>query len=214
MLPNINRVGSAIVFGMGLALFAALAAYVSLGESLSFDIPVRNAVHRAVSPSLTAAATDISVLAGLAVLIPLSLVVLVGFWWSGERRRAIAFAAAMGGALVLNGLIKVAFHRPRPDPFFGVNPETFSFPSGHVLFSTCFFGALTLALPWNGYPRALMSTMGVASICFIAWSRVYLGVHYPTDVAAGFLIATFWLALLSLAGLFDPSRAHWTNNSC
>jgi membrane-associated phospholipid phosphatase len=120
----------------------------------------------------------------------------------------------MGGAVVLNGVIKAVFHRPRPDPFFGVNPVTFSFPSGHVLFLTCFLGALILALPWSGYRRALISILGTVSICFVAWARVYLGVHYPSDVAAGFLVAAIWLALLSYAGLFDPSCARKLKKSC
>jgi undecaprenyl-diphosphatase len=205
MRPNNNLLWPLIVSGVALALFAALGACVSSGATLAFDNLVRNAVHRGASPFFTAMATGASTLGALAVLLSLSFVLLAGLLLMGKRRPALAFGAAMGGALLLNWLLKMAFHRPRPDPFFGVDPETFSFPSGHVLFSTCFYGGLSLVLAPSGRARAATAMIATALVCAIGWSRIYLGVHYPTDVAAGFFIAIFWLGALSAAGLFEPS---------
>jgi undecaprenyl-diphosphatase len=207
MHRNNKRLRPAIISAIALALFAALGAGISAGNTLAFDTLVRAAVHRGASPFLTALATGTSELGALAVLLPLSGVLLAGLWVMGKRRPAAGFGAAMGGALLLNWLLKLAFHRSRPDPFFGVDPETFSFPSGHVLFSTCFYGALALVLASNRPPRPALGVIAAALVCSIGWSRVYLGVHYPTDVAAGFFIAVSWLAALSAAGLFEPGRA-------
>ena len=110
----------------------------------------------------------------------------------------------MGGALLLNWVLKAAVHRIRPLPYFGVDPESFSFPSGHVFFAVSFYGALCLALAGHRKVSPIVLTFCTLLVGAIAWSRVYLGVHYPTDVAAGFLIGVFWLCVLVVSGLFFP----------
>jgi hypothetical protein len=97
------------------------------------------------------------------------------------------------GALVLDLSLKYAFHRPRPVPFFVPAPYTYSFPSGHSLFSFCFYGVLAGLLTrrirsrrW----RVLIWTLAALLVATIGLSRVYLGVHYPSDVIAGYLAFT------------------------
>jgi Membrane-associated phospholipid phosphatase len=100
----------------------------------------------------------------------------------------------------------------RPEPFFGTAPETYSFPSGHALFSACFYGALAWLLGAalrNFGARAAIWAMSLALIAAIGLSRLYLGVHYPTDVIAGYLVAVFWITglLASPAAKLTGSRA-------
>jgi undecaprenyl-diphosphatase len=100
------------------------------------------------------------------------------------------------GALVLDLALKYAFHRHRPTPFFGNLPTTYSFPSGHSLFSFCFYGTLAglMAARTSSKPlKAVIYVLAAVLIFGIGLSRIYLGVHYPTDVVAGYLAAGIWV---------------------
>ena len=103
------------------------------------------------------------------------------------------------GALVLDLSLKYAFHRPRPVPFLVPVPYTYSFPSGHSLFSFCFYGVLAGLLTRrirSQTGRVLIWTLAAVLVAAIGLSRVYLGVHYPSDVIAGYLAASLWVSTL------------------
>jgi undecaprenyl-diphosphatase len=103
----------------------------------------------------------------------------------------------LAGAVVLDLTLKFAFHRSRPVPFFGPVPRTYSFPSGHSLFSFCFYGVLAglLAGRVRSVPaRVLIWLTAALLVLAIGLSRIYLGVHYPSDVIAGYLAGTIWAA--------------------
>jgi undecaprenyl-diphosphatase len=107
----------------------------------------------------------------------------------------------------LENALKFAFQRARPEPFFGTAPETYSFPSGHALFSACFYGVFAWLLGTafrNRGVRAAIWTISLALIAAIGLSRLYLGFHYPTDVIAGYLVAAFWTTAL-LASRAGPN---------
>jgi undecaprenyl-diphosphatase len=96
----------------------------------------------------------------------------------------------MLGAAIVNMTLKVTIHRRRPEPFFGLAaPDSFGFPGGHSLASLCFYCGLA-GLISNRLGRRAKRTvwLGAASILFLAGiSRVYLRVHYPSDVAGGYV---------------------------
>ena len=117
------------------------------------------------------------------------------------RRRLWLEAAllplVLGGAELLNLILKLSFHRERPEVAF-VHLDTYSFPSGHAMISAAAYGALAY-LAWSrvhtrrGRVELLVGTSAfVALICF---SRLYLGVHYLSDVLAGAAGGVFWLAV-------------------
>jgi undecaprenyl-diphosphatase len=117
------------------------------------------------------------------------------------RRRRLAAALflplVLGGAQLLDLVLKLSFHRPRPEYAF-VHLDTYSFPSGHAMTSTAAYGALAF-LAWGMLrtPRARVVVVAatvllVAVVCF---SRLYLGVHYLSDVLAGVAGGGFWLAV-------------------
>ena len=203
------RLWSKLGLAASLMLFIGLAMAVEAGTTLPFDEFVRKVAHREASNFLTALAFAFSFLGSLLVLVFLTLVALAGFLFVGERRSALALGSAMAGSIVLNNALKFGFHRMRPDSFFGVDPETYSFPSGHVLFSTCFYGVVAMLLlskVQNFAARTVIWSVIALLLLFIGWSRIYLGVHYPTDVVGGLLVAIFWITALHSLGLmgFQP----------
>jgi undecaprenyl-diphosphatase len=173
-------------------LFAWLAAEVMAGHTQALDEQVRLAVHAHSSPQLTAAMRFLSHFADPPVLILLSAAAtaaLVALRW---KRSALLFVAAMLGGYVVDSTLKLAFHRARPaESFFGTPmPDSYSFPSGHALFSVCFFGTLALSASARVRSRlgrvAIWLGAGLVALA-IGYSRVYLGVHYASEVVAGYL---------------------------
>jgi undecaprenyl-diphosphatase len=117
-----------------------------------------------------------------------------------RRDRALLVVATMSGAEVLLSILKKHFHRQRPEPFFETPLlQSYSFPSGHALLSFCCYGLLAAlgSTYLRGHLRWLIRICAVALILAIGVSRIYLGVHYPTDVIAGYLVAIAWTALVA-----------------
>ncbi len=104
--------------------------------------------------------------------------------------------------------LKYAYHRARPVPFFGGVPHTYSFPSGHSLVSFCVYGVLAGLLSHrvrSTTHRLLVWLVAAVLVLAIGLSRIYLGVHYPSDVLAGYLAAAVWVSSLVAA---DRVRKH------
>jgi len=138
------------------------------------------------------------------------------------RRRELARAAflplVLGGAELSNLILKLAFHRTRPE-VASVHLDTYSFPSGHAMISTAAYGALAY-LAWRRLEtrraRVLLWVAVLTLVVLVGFSRLYLGVHYLSDVLAGTAGGACWLALsiawLALRGerfaaRLDGSRA-------
>ncbi|HET9839375.1 MAG TPA: phosphatase PAP2 family protein [Candidatus Angelobacter sp.] len=180
---------------LALLLFTWLGHEMLEGDTRRFDDAVRFWVHQFASTGMTRAMTLVSSL-GSRVLVAQLAVVLIIFAWLRWRRAAIWLAITMTGALLLEITLKWAYHRPRPVAFFGDLPDSYSFPSGHALTSLCFYGVLAgllaariKSLAW----RIVLWTVAGLLIIAIGLSRIYLGVHYPSDVLAGYLAATLWV---------------------
>jgi membrane-associated phospholipid phosphatase len=203
---NAGRKGSSIVSAVAIASFAMLAEAVTLGMTARWDNAIRSIAHESAGPFLTVCATTVSTFGALLILLPATAAILAWLLVVRRRASALALGSAMGGALLLNWLLKTGIHRVRPQPYFGVDPDTFSFPSGHVFFAATFYGAVCLILTRHRKLAPLAITVCGLPVLAIAWSRVYLGVHYPSDVAAGFLLAIFWLGGLFGLGLFKPEN--------
>jgi undecaprenyl-diphosphatase len=186
---------SLVVAGLALFLFAWLGNEVLQGDTRAFDLAIRGWVHRFASPGMTSAMKAISLL-GYDILIAELLVAFAAFAWLRWQRAAVWLAVAMAGALALDMTLKYAYHRTRPTAFFGVAPQSYSFPSGHALCSFCFYGVMagllsarTKSLAWRLFIWIAAAVLVIA----IGLSRIYLGVHYPSDVIAGYLAAAVWV---------------------
>jgi membrane-associated phospholipid phosphatase len=200
---NQNRtlIGGFVLAVLALAIFSWLASNVWSGEALRFDSLVRGTVHSWASPPLTRAMRLATFLGSAFVLVPLGL---LAAWWlvhTGRRHAAWLFALAVLGGEVLENLLKLFFRRPRPVPFFGYpEPSTYSFPSGHATLSFCFYGVLAVILAARlrspARKAALLVSAGLLALA-IGLSRIYLGVHYPSDVLGGFAAAAIWLGAVN-----------------
>ncbi|MBZ5657376.1 MAG: phosphatase PAP2 family protein [Acidobacteriia bacterium] len=183
---------------LAIFLFAWLADSVVDKRTLAFDSWVRAAIHAWSSPPLTRLMFAISFMGkgGLIAIALLAFALFRHFHW---RRAAIWLVVTLAGSLVLELTLKSAFHRPRPVPFFGPNPMTYAFPSGHALFSFCFYGVLAGLLTGRvrSLPaRILIWLVTALLVLAIGLSRIYLGVHTPSDVIAGYLTGTIWAATM------------------
>jgi undecaprenyl-diphosphatase len=191
-------VASLAVAVLALFLFAWIGSEVLAGDTQHFDQSIRGWVHQYASAGLTRAMTGISLL-GYNILI-LEMLIAFGVFARLRWRRAAAWlAVAMVGSLALDTALKYAYHRARPVAFFGVAPHSYSFPSGHALCSFCFYGVLagllsarTKALSW----RIVIWVVAALLVVAIGLSRIYLGVHYPSDVIAGYLAAAVWVGMV------------------
>lgn len=184
---------------LALCLFAWIAESVFHQQARSFDLSVRTRVHQYASPRVSEAMIAASFLGkgGLAIACILAFIMFAKLHW---RRAALWLVLAILGAAVLNFTLKYVFHRLRPTPFFGFSPQTYdSFPSGHALFSLCVYGVLAGLVA--GRVRSIRVRMAIWAftaflVSAIGLSRIYLGVHYPSDVISGYLAATIWVCTL------------------
>lgn len=181
-----------------LLLFTWLADSMEHNRTQSFDLSVRTAVHQYASPGLTKAMFAITFLGGDGLVVA-AFVSFGLFLYFHRRRAALWLVVTFAGAIILDLALKYGFHRTRPTPFFGPIPRTYSFPSGHSLFSFCFYGVLAGLLVVR--VRSRVARIGIWAsatvlILAIGLSRIYLGVHYPSDVIAGYLAGTLWVATM------------------
>lgn len=151
--------------------------------------------------------TDVGFGVSYGVIVAVSFVLLTYY----RRWREIAgLGICLAGGAVLNFWLKYLFHRSRPDLFRVVQETGYSFPSGHVIASMCFYGMAAFLImrtisSWRG--RLTVMTLAGIIIVTIGISRIYLGVHYPTDVLAGLAAGSMWVAFcISLLVWWEQER--------
>jgi undecaprenyl-diphosphatase len=182
-----------------LAVFALLALQVVLhGPLTRIDFALADVLAAHRQPWLTRAMLLVSDSHETGKLLAIAIVLAAWRWWRGARREALAFAVVPAGE-ALNILLKYTFQRPRPvvaHPL--VHLSTFSFPSGHAVAATVFYGVVC-ALVFHHTRSALLRTVAcvaaVTMVLLVATSRVYLGAHYLTDVLAGIAAGSACLAV-------------------
>jgi membrane-associated phospholipid phosphatase len=197
-----QRVRAVAAIG-GLLVFGAMVYPVVRVDAIAFDLPVREAIHGWAFPALTVAMRLITMLGSEYLLVPLAAILVWRWEKRGERKATYLLVGGSLSAEAVAQLLKVLIHRPRPELFFGLVPtETYSFPSGHALVPTVYFGILAGILAPGARWRAAVAVMAA----FLGLSRVYLGYHYPSDVVAGWALALVWLTLWATIADRQPAR--------
>jgi undecaprenyl-diphosphatase len=195
--------GAGLVAAAGaLVLFTWLGRDVMTGITMVLDDEIRLGLHGLASPGLTRVMIALSLYGGPRGLVPLGLMLALVFLYRKWRRGALLVLITMAGAGLLNLLLKYVFARPRPTAYFDYPlPSSNSFPSGHAFFAASFFGGLAALVTGRIQSRALRAAVWVTAAVLsllVGLSRVYLGVHYPSDVLAGFAAAIIWVSAVAL----------------
>lgn len=185
-----------IVCLLGVIAFGMLADEMGEGDTGRFDAFIREGVNSFATDWLTPVMIFFSFVGDWPFLTFLGIVLFAFFLYIKWKREAVIFFITNIGELVLNLSLKGIYQRQRPEAFFGYElPPSYSFPSGHALGAFCFFGILAWILAANVESIRSKVAIYAASaflILSIGLSRIYLGVHYPSDIVAGYLVASVW----------------------
>lgn len=190
-------------------VFAKLASEVLEGDDFAFDRWLIRGLRSAADPSvpggpawLQEAMLDVTALGGVSVLTLLTAIVAGYLVAARKTATALFLVAAIAGGAIAGSLLKMGFARPRPDLVAHlVNVDTTSFPSGHAMNSAVVYLTLGALLARSQKDRAVRAYLLVGAILLtliIGFSRVYVGVHWPSDVVAGWSVGAAWAMLCSL----------------
>ncbi|MEO7741723.1 MAG: phosphatase PAP2 family protein [Usitatibacter sp.] len=205
-----------IAFVVAGAIFFELAWNVASHAPLvALDARVATWLHRHRSPTLTSLMFAVTHTHSTIGMTAASIVMAIVLARMREWYWMFTLALAMAGGLLLNVAIKHAYERARPhfdDPL--VTLDTFSFPSGHTAGATLFYGVLGAFLVsryFDRRARAAIVTAAILAVSLVAFSRMYLGAHYLSDVLAAASSSTVWLVLClsSVHALVKRLRSRW-----
>jgi len=196
-------------------VFSEVAERVRAGSTQGIDDAVMRWMAAHQSPGIQSAMLEITALGTSAVVAMIVFIAGLFLWLNHHKHSAILLIAATLGGMILDSLLKIGFNRPRPQIFqWGTQVMGASFPSGHAMSSTIVYGTvayLAARLQQNVASRVLTMALAALIILLICCSRLYLGVHYPSDVLAGVIIGLAWagfcMAVLEAAQLYAKRNA-------
>ena len=193
-----------LLFGL-----ANLAEEVLEHDAFAFDESILLWVNQFSSPVLDQVMLTVTRWGDPDIVVPLTCISFFWLWWRWRWRIAAIFAiTCVGGAVLSNGL-KLLFGKERPELWSQPITETsYSFPSGHALGSMVLYGLLAYLLAQRFQSqKCLIYGIAVLLIGSIGFSRIYLGVHWPTDVVAGYSIGFLWLSMNVALFQLEASRS-------
>jgi membrane-associated phospholipid phosphatase len=188
--------------------FASLAEEVGDGDSFPFDEPLLRYAYSLASPGADRFFAIVTRLGYEWFVVPFDVLLVLALAWKGRMREGLFAGIALGGSALLNMAAKQWYARERPDLWLSLLPEhSYSFPSGHAM------GSMTLAwvamlLAWRTRWRWPVVLLAGPFAALVGISRVYLGVHYPSDILAGWTAASVWAAA-SFLMVFHHHRHPW-----
>jgi undecaprenyl-diphosphatase len=213
LLHNLRRlalseIGAVVAMGivaLGALAFMAIADEALEGDTHAFDESILLALREPgdasnpIGPAwLADMMADLTALGGTAVLTLLVVGVVFYLLSVDKRGTALLVGGAVGSGAILSALLKLGFERPRPDLVAHLSHAySSSFPSGHALLSAVTYltlGVLLARAHERRRTKIIVMTYGVTLTVLIGLSRIYLGVHWPTDVMAGWALGAAWAA--------------------
>lgn len=176
--------------------FTRVAHYVQGGRTQRFDESVLQYIAARHSPLVERLMFEITFLGTGLVVMVMVLVAGMFLWLTKHRNSAALLVASTAGGILINNLMKMSFDRPRPTVFtWGQHVVSSSFPSGHAMSATVVYitiAYLAARLQRRHIARVATILLALTLIVAIGGSRLYLGVHYPSDVLAGILVGLAW----------------------
>jgi membrane-associated phospholipid phosphatase len=178
--------------------FAELADEVREREPFPFDEPILQFAHTLAGEGLDRVFVFFSAAGYQYGVVPFDIVLIIVLAWRRNMREGLFAGISIIGSALLNLSAKAFFARGRPSLWASIAPETtFSFPSGHAMGSATLAWVLVL-LAWRTPWRWPVVITAAGFVVAVAFSRVYLGVHYPSDILAGWAAASVWTASVYL----------------
>jgi undecaprenyl-diphosphatase len=201
-LPTFKKPVLWALLGLAWAVFGALAVAVVRSGGPGWDAPILLFWHRHATSALDALAVLLTIVGNTGPMVGAGVLVLLWLLRRRAWRPAVVWALSVGGSMLLTQVIKALVARPRPALWLSLRPETtLSFPSGHAMDTAALAAALMFLLPGRPWVGRLAALFALA----VGWARVYLGVHNPSDVLAGWCAAVGWVLLVQLlAGRIWP----------
>ncbi len=201
-LSKIASVNARLISNFFVAIFLPFSGFILLashiwnqGKGFDWDISVLQWVHQTARPILDAIALHVTPLGIGWGVIPVLTILGAILTYQRNWRSLLYLIVTPIGSFLLNRTLKLYFHRERPHLWDVFVPDlSYAFPSGHAMASTSFVIVL-IVLAWNTRWRWVVLTAGSLFALAIGWTRIYLGMHYPSDVLAGWLLAIAWSML-------------------
>ncbi|WP_066064744.1 phosphatase PAP2 family protein [Neobacillus soli] len=192
--------------------FSLISLLISDHKIIDFDSDVIAAIQGLESPFLTKVMKFFTFIGSAPVVIILSIFLLFFLYKVLHHRlELILFVSAIFGSAVLNQILKLVFHRVRPNFHRLIDIAGYSFPSGHAMNAFAVYVIISFLL-WrhiaSKWGRSLLIFISVAMIVAIGTSRIYLGVHYPSDIIGGYLASGFWLTVAILFFQFYKEKGY------
>lgn len=176
-----------------LLIFGKLAEDVWDDGGFDWDIPILQMIHQSATLSRDTLMVFVTRLGGLRVMVPFAGAIFLLLLIRKRLNEALFLTLAVGGTAVINVLAKLFFHRTRPNLWVSPVPEyDYGFPSGHAMGTMAMIAALII-LTWSTQYRWLIVILGSMFVFGVGISRLYLGVHFPSDVMAGWAASLIWV---------------------
>ncbi|MDZ7960499.1 MAG: phosphatase PAP2 family protein [Aulosira sp. DedQUE10] len=188
-----------------LQIFGELAEEVWENEGgFAWDVPILLAIHSTAQPQLDIFASTLTKLGVFWGVFPVASAIALALFIRRRWRKLAYFLTTLLGSIIINRTAKVLLHRVRPHLWESPAPEfDYGFPSGHAMSSMTLVAALVI-LTWGSRWGMLVLIAGGIFVLAIAWTRLYLGVHYPSDILAGWTASIAWAIGVSM--LIKPYR--------
>lgn len=195
---GLTMIAATIVAALAAWGFGELADEVIEGATQTFDDAVLGWIALRQTPAISSVMLQITTLGDAIVVSMITAIAALLLWLTRHRYSALVLIAAVAGGALLTFTLKMGFGRPRPDIFeWGQEVLTLSFPSGHASLSTITYGTIAYIaakLDSRRWVRAISMVGATVAVLAICTSRLFLGVHYPSDIAAGILLGVTWAA--------------------
>jgi undecaprenyl-diphosphatase len=163
-----------------------------------WDVPILIAIHSTANPRLDFIAVVLTKWGSFWTALPVLSAITILFLRKRRWRTLAYILTTAVGNLIINRIGKELMHRVRPQLWVSKAPEfDYAFPSGHAMTSMTLV-AILLILTWHRPWRWLVLTVGSLYLLVIAWTRLYLGVHFPSDILVGWMVALAWAIGVSL----------------
>ncbi|MFT9486873.1 MAG: phosphatase PAP2 family protein [Tepidibacillus sp.] len=195
---NKQKTGRKIGFLLLLS-FGLIAAFVSFNKIQWFDLPIIIWVQSLENSYLTEVMKFFTWIGSTKIVIAIIIITsIILYVLLKHRIELVFFVIVIIGSTVLNNLLKVIFHRERPTIHRIIEETGYSFPSGHSMAAFTLYAMISFLL-WkhlrSRFGRGLMILFATVMILLIGISRIYLGVHFPSDVLGGYLASGVWFTL-------------------